>query len=86
MRYAMAINIIFLVPLLVWLLKKDSHPYIDDQGKEATNFSLICLIAHVVLSFIGPFLFCIPFLLVFALIIVQIIFGIMGAVAANGTR
>ena len=75
------LNILFLVPLLVWLLKKDSHPYVNDQGKEATNFSLICLIIHVVCSF--TFFLCVPALISMALVVVQIVFGIMGAVAAN---
>ncbi len=42
------LNVFFLVPLLVWLLKKDSHPFVDHQGKEATNFSLMCVIIHVI--------------------------------------
>lgn len=31
-------------PLIVWLLKKDEHPFVDDQGKEALNFQLSILI------------------------------------------
>ena len=27
-------------PLVVWLWKKDQHPFIDDQGKESLNFQI----------------------------------------------
>ncbi|MBI9075259.1 MAG: DUF4870 domain-containing protein [Desulfatibacillum sp.] len=29
-----------LVPLIVWILKKDDHPFIDQEGKEALNFQI----------------------------------------------
>lgn len=35
-------------PLITWLIKKDDHPFIDEQGKEATNFQITMLIAMVV--------------------------------------
>src|SRR6187397_686142 len=35
--------------LIMWLVKKDDHPFIDDQGKEAVNFQLTLLIVHVAL-------------------------------------
>lgn len=27
-------------PLVVWLVKKDTMPFVDDQGKEALNFNI----------------------------------------------
>ncbi|HPJ30170.1 MAG TPA: DUF4870 domain-containing protein [Methanothrix sp.] len=27
-------------PLAVWLVKRNQHPFVDDQGKEALNFQL----------------------------------------------
>lgn len=27
-------------PLVLWLLKRDGHPFVDDQGKEALNFQI----------------------------------------------
>ena len=27
-------------PLMVWLLKKEDHPFIDEQGKESLNFQI----------------------------------------------
>jgi uncharacterized Tic20 family protein len=37
----------FIGPLIIWLIKKDTMPFVNDQGKEALNFaitvSLACL-------------------------------------------
>lgn len=30
----------FIGPLVIWLVKKDSMPFVDDQGKEALNFNI----------------------------------------------
>ncbi|PNS09531.1 DUF4870 domain-containing protein [Solilutibacter silvestris] len=32
-------------PLIVWLMKKDGMPFVDDQGKEALNFQITLSIA-----------------------------------------
>jgi uncharacterized protein len=37
----------FLAPLLIWLLKRDEHPYLDHHAKEALNFQLTVLVAVV---------------------------------------
>ena len=47
-------------PLIVWQLKRDLDPFVDDQGKEALNFhitvslaALVCmLLAVVVIGFL----------------------------------
>lgn len=30
----------FIGPLIIWLVKKDAMPFVDDQGKEALNFNI----------------------------------------------
>ena len=30
----------FIGPLIIWLVKKDTMPFVDDQGKEALNFNI----------------------------------------------
>lgn len=30
----------FIGPLIIWMVKKDSMPFVDDQGKEALNFNI----------------------------------------------
>jgi uncharacterized Tic20 family protein len=34
----------FIGPLIIWLIKKDTSPYVDAQGKESLNFQLSILI------------------------------------------
>lgn len=69
--------------LIMWLVKKDDHPFIDDQGKESVNFQLTNLIAQVV-GFIlviasCGFLFFIPLVIYVG----QLVLAIMGAMKAN---
>jgi uncharacterized Tic20 family protein len=68
-------------PLVIWLIKKNDYPFVDDQGKEAINFHLTVLIASIisaVLACIG-----IGIILLIAVGIVAIIFSIIAAVQAN---
>lgn len=37
-------------PLIVWLVKRGDHPFIDEQGKEAVNFQLTVFVMLVVLT------------------------------------
>ena len=39
---------IVLGPLVVWLLKREGMPFVDDQGREAMNFQLTMFIAGLV--------------------------------------
>jgi uncharacterized protein len=71
----------FIGPLIIWLIKKDQSAFVDDQGKEALNFQITMLIGWIgatVLSAILIGLFLMPLLL-----IGNIIFCILGGVAAN---
>lgn len=36
-------------PLVVWLLRRDESPLVDDQGKEALNFQLSTTLSFVVI-------------------------------------
>lgn len=70
-------------PLIVWLIKKDEHPYIDEQGKEALNFQITMFIAAIVsipLVFIG-----IGVVTLFAIGIMMVVFPIIAGIkASNG--
>jgi hypothetical protein len=72
-------------PLIVWLLKREGNPFVDDQGKEALNFNIsysLYLICAVILAFtLVGLLVAIPALLI--LPILHIIFMIVGAIKAN---
>ncbi|MEE9171187.1 MAG: DUF4870 domain-containing protein [bacterium] len=69
-----------IAPLVLWLLKKDEYPLVDDQGKEALNFQIsICIyvICSVILAFM---LIGIPLLI--GLGIFDVIVTIIAAVRA----
>lgn len=69
--------------LIVWLIKKDEHPFIDQEGKEATNFQLTLLIAYVICTVIAVVTCGIGSILYLPVWVVSIIFCIMGAVKAK---
>ena len=71
----------FIGPLVIWLIKKDESPFVDDQGKEALNFQITLFIGHIVAG--ALWMVCIGVLLTILLSLAQIIFGIIGAVKAN---
>jgi uncharacterized Tic20 family protein len=77
----------FIGPLVIWLMKKDTMPFVNDQGKEALNFaitvSIICvaLLMLTVLSLGIGALLTIPLLL--AVGITSLVLVIMAAVKAN---
>ncbi len=68
-------------PLIVWLLKKDSHPFIDDQGKESLNFQITMMI----LQFAAAATFCvgIGIILLPIVAVYGIVMPIIAAVKSN---
>jgi len=72
---------IVIAPLIIWLIKKDDMPFVDDQGKESLNFQITMMIGIIVSV---PLLFVfIGWLLLPAVIVIDIVFSIIGAVAAS---
>ena len=45
-----------LAPLIIWQTKKNTHPFIDAQGKESLNFQISMLIYSIIGTIIGLFL------------------------------
>lgn len=75
----------FVGPLIIWLIKKDESPFVNDQGKEALNFQITVVIGYIVamiLSFV-PFVGCVTVILFPALGIASLVFGILGGLDAN---
>ena len=68
-------------PLIVWMIKKEDHPFVDEQGKEALNFQITMMLIMLACGFLAFFLigfFLLPFALLMA-----IVFPIIGAIKAN---
>ena len=84
---AALIGLSFLGPLVIWLIKKDSSPFVDDQGKEALNFNItvgIAMLALWILTlvtfFFGGFL-TIP--LMFVIGVAALVFVVIAAIKSN---
>lgn len=77
----------FLGPLIIWLTKKDSDAFIDDQAKEALNFQITISIAHLANFIAGIVLFLIWWLIGWAVSLailgITIWWGVLAVVAAN---
>jgi len=83
--YVMPVVGNIVAPLIVWQIKKDEFPFVDEQGKEAVNFQismslylLISAILWIPLSFV-----CIGVLIPAAIGIVDLVFLLIAAVKAN---
>ena len=73
-----------LVPLGIWLSKRDSDPFVDEHGKEVVNFQLNVLFWALVFGLLSCCLIGIPFLA--ALPVAEIVLSILGAMAAADGR
>jgi len=80
----------FIGALVVWLVKKEESPFVNDQGKEALNFQITVLIGYVaaavlngILSAIFAPLGCIGGLVILGIMVANIVYCILGGVAAN---
>ncbi len=68
-------------PLVIWLIKKDEYPFVDDQGKESLNFQISMTIYFIISAIL--IVVVIGILLMIALVIVEVIFIILATVKAN---
>jgi uncharacterized Tic20 family protein len=68
-------------PLVVWLVKKDTMPFVDDQGKEALNFNITVFIAVLVSGLLT--LILIGFLMLLVVGLGWLVLTIMAAMKAN---
>lgn len=77
----------FLGPLIIWLVKKDTMPFVNDQAKEALNFNITIAIIFLILTILSVATLGIGFLLTLPLMfiigIAALVFIIMGAIKAN---
>ncbi len=68
-------------PLIVWLIKREDHPFIDEQGKEALNFQITMFVAGAISALLVLVLIGIFFLAVVG--ILMVVLPIVAAVKAN---
>jgi uncharacterized Tic20 family protein len=72
-------------PLIVWAMKKDEYPFVDDQGKEALNFQLTMSIVGLVgILMIFTIIFAVIAIpLLAALCIFMLVMIIVASIKAN---
>lgn len=66
-------------PLVIWLIKKDTDPFVDDQGKESINFQITMTIAAIVLGLVTCFLAGLGALIVIIFDLVMVIIATLKA-------
>ena len=70
-----------IAPLIIWQIKKDEFPFVNEQGKEAVNFQISMLIYALIagaLICVGIGIFLLPVVGVF-----DLVFLLIAAVKAN---
>jgi uncharacterized Tic20 family protein len=73
----------FLPPLIIWLVKKDAHPFIDDQAKESLNFQITLLIAWFVVAIVSCLTLGFGGILIPILLVANIVMCVIGAMKAK---
>jgi uncharacterized Tic20 family protein len=77
----------FIGPLIIWLVKKDTMPFVNDQGKEALNFNITVAIACVILVLLSVMTLGIGLIIAIPLWVIigiaWLVFTIIAAIKAN---
>jgi len=77
----------FLGPLIIWLVKKDTMPFVDDQAKEALNFNITVAIVFAALAVLVVVTIGLGVLIAipawFVIGIAWLVFTIIAAIKAN---
>lgn len=68
-------------PLVIWLIKKDTMPFINDQGREVLNFNISVAIYFIISG--ALVLVMVGFVLLPLIALFWIVFTIIGAIKAN---
>jgi uncharacterized Tic20 family protein len=77
----------FIGPLIIWLVKKDTMPFVDDQAKEALNFNITVGIVFFALFLLALLTFGLGLVIAIPLWIIigiaWLVFTIIAAIKAN---
>jgi len=70
--------------LVMWLIKREKSPYVDDHGREAVNFQIsLVLYAVIIIPIVGLLTCGVGWVLYVPLYIVGLVGMILAAIAAN---
>lgn len=73
----------FIGPLIVWMVKKDTMPFVDNQAKEALNFSITICIAFAVLWTLTIMTFLIGAIITLPLMLVVGVYALVFTIIAS---
>lgn len=75
----------FIMPLIVWLIRKDQPGFVEDQSKEALNFQITVTIAYIAWFVLAavPLLGCLIMPAIVVIIIASLVLSIVAGVKAN---
>lgn len=86
--FGLITGLAWLGPLIIYLVKKNDHPYIADQAREALNFNIsvfiylvVSTVATIILTLVLIGLLLIP--VVIAIAVAWLVFVVIGSVKAN---
>ncbi len=68
-------------PLVLWLIKKDSMPFLNDQGKEVLNFQIT--ISMIMIACILTFWLILPIFIAIAVCVAALVLMIIAAIKVN---
>ena len=68
-------------PLIVWQIKKDLHPFVDDQGKEALNFQVSVALAAMLCFLLMVVVIGFPLLALLS--VVAVVLTVIAGIKAN---
>ena len=68
-------------PLVIWMIKRDEMPFVEDQGKESLNFQITMMLATIVSALLMFVL--IGFVLIVVVLVFQVIVVIIASIKAN---
>lgn len=70
-----------LLPLIIWLIKRDESPFVDEQGKEAINFQISFAIYAMICGILIYVLIGIPMIILLSL--AQLVLVIIASIKAK---
>lgn len=70
-------------PLIVWQIKKNDYAFVDDQGKEATNFQISCLLYTLIAVALAIASCGVLIPLPLAVLVFDVVFLVLAGIKAN---
>jgi uncharacterized Tic20 family protein len=70
-----------IAPILIWQLKKEQFPDLDQHGKMVINF-IISMLIYSAVAFVLTLVF-VGFILALVLVVIGVAYPIIGAIKAN---